>query len=94
MKTMLLGMCFLLVGCATHWDKAGGTYEGFLRDSYECERDMRMANSSFDTSSQQANPPANAAGAVGASLSSWSDTFARRAFFERCMYSKGYYKSE
>jgi hypothetical protein len=37
----------LLTACAKTWDKPGATEAEFNRDSYECQRDARMAHGSF-----------------------------------------------
>lgn len=44
MRLFVLPLICILAGCApTVWDKMGATQEGFARDSYECEKDVRQS---------------------------------------------------
>jgi len=41
---VILFSCLSLVGCAQLvWDKPGATQQDLMRDSYDCERDMRQS---------------------------------------------------
>jgi hypothetical protein len=33
----------LLAGCASHWDRPGGTADAFERDLYACQKDAAAA---------------------------------------------------
>jgi uncharacterized protein YceK len=77
MKKILFALIVaaLLSGCArTMWIKADATQEEFLRDRYECERDMRQT---FRTEGLDLGDSMTAA-------------FNGQYFFRSCMESKGY----
>jgi hypothetical protein len=44
MRTKVLLLAFILVGCAPMiWDKSGATLDEFNKDSSECEEDARLS---------------------------------------------------
>ena len=44
MKAIIAILCLvMLAGCTVVWDKPGATQQDYAKDSYDCERDVRMS---------------------------------------------------
>jgi hypothetical protein len=96
MKFLLLVSIVGLSGCAvTTWSHTSKNEPEFHQDSFACENDAQRSFPLVQTNiDPRLDPFQKSSAAISAGSQNMGAALAQKNYYERCMASKGYYKSK